>query len=344
MPPKVTLKDVAAAAGVTAMTVSRALRDSPKISTARRQEILALAQKLGYRPDPQISRLMSILRTARPKRRDTVIALLNTLAQPGEYQANAHQGAFFRGADQRARELGFKLEEFWVNEAVMRLPRLQGVLAARGIEALLLLPYGLARQALPLDYSRFAVAAIGRSQADQPFHRSCQNHYRSVQIAIAECHRRSLRRIGMVLSEQLDARAGRRYSSAILHHLHVSKPAERVPLLDMKEWNPQAFRRWYDRHRPEVILCTSRVMRERFAACGLHAPRDYSFVNLDLIEPDDRCAGIDQNYGLVGAAAVDLLAYQLNHNERGLAPFPKTVLIDGFWRDGDSMSANPATT
>jgi hypothetical protein len=46
----------------------------------------------------------------------------------------------------------------------------------------------------------------------------------------------------------------------------------------------------------------------------------------------------------VGAAAVDLLAYQLNHNERGLAPFPKTVLIDGFWRDGDSMSANPATT
>ena len=36
MPPKVTLKDVAAAAGVTAMTVSRALRDSSEVKPGDR--------------------------------------------------------------------------------------------------------------------------------------------------------------------------------------------------------------------------------------------------------------------------------------------------------------------
>ena len=337
MPPKVTLKDIAAAAGVTPMTVSRALRDSPKISLPRRQQIQALALEMGYQPDPQISRLMSMLRTSRPHRGETVIAVLSTLSQRGEFLTNPHQGAFYRGAETRARELGFKLEEFWVNEASMRLPRLQGVLAARGIEALLLLPYGIGRRQLPLDYSRFAVAAIGRSQADQPFHRACQNHYRSVQIAIVECQKRGLRRIGMVLSDQLDARAGRRYSASMLHHLHVSKPGERVPLLELTAWNATTFKRWHARHRPEAILTTSRVMRERFAACGLLAPRDYSFVNLDLVETDDESSGVDQNYGLVGAAALDLLATQINHNEHGLAAFPKTVLIDGFWRDGDSV-------
>lgn len=339
MPAKVTLKDIAAAAGVATMTVSRALRDSPKISAARRAEIKALAERMGYRPDPQISRLMSMLRTSRPLRTDTVLALVNTLPQRGAFRKNVHQGAFFRGAETRARALGYKLEEFWTEESGLTLRRLEHILLSRGIEGLLLLPYAPGRTELPLAYTRFAVAAIGRSQTDQPFHRACQNHYRAVQLALKECARLGLARVGMVLSEALDERAGRRYSSAFLQHLHTARPAHRVPLLERAAWDDEAFAKWFERHRPQVVLSTSLVIRERIARLGYLAPRDYGFVNLDLIDPADRSAGVDQNYGLVGAAAVDLLATQLNHHERGLAAFPKTVLIEGFWRPGDSLPA-----
>jgi len=47
----VRLKDIAAQAGVSVMTVSKALRDAPDISVATKARIRALADQLGYMPD-----------------------------------------------------------------------------------------------------------------------------------------------------------------------------------------------------------------------------------------------------------------------------------------------------
>jgi len=52
---QVSITDIAAAAGVSPSTVSRALQDHPRISPARRQAIQALAQQMGYRPS-QVAR------------------------------------------------------------------------------------------------------------------------------------------------------------------------------------------------------------------------------------------------------------------------------------------------
>ena len=48
---KVTLSDVAQAAGVSAITVSRALRDPEKVSPALRETILRVVEQMGYVPD-----------------------------------------------------------------------------------------------------------------------------------------------------------------------------------------------------------------------------------------------------------------------------------------------------
>lgn len=53
----VTMDDVAAKAGVSRAAVSMALRNSPKVSAARRAEILQAAAELGYRPNVNASRL-----------------------------------------------------------------------------------------------------------------------------------------------------------------------------------------------------------------------------------------------------------------------------------------------
>jgi len=45
------LKDIAARAGVTIMTVSKALRDAPDVSAQKRTSIKLLAQQMGYVPD-----------------------------------------------------------------------------------------------------------------------------------------------------------------------------------------------------------------------------------------------------------------------------------------------------
>jgi LacI family gluconate utilization system Gnt-I transcriptional repressor len=48
---KITLQDVAAKAGVSAITVSRALREPEKVSEYLREEILRIVQDMGYVPD-----------------------------------------------------------------------------------------------------------------------------------------------------------------------------------------------------------------------------------------------------------------------------------------------------
>eukprot|EP01035_Chromulina_nebulosa_P029894 gene29894-39673_t len=54
----VTMKSIAAQAGVTQATVSMCLANNPRIPAATRERIQALAKKLGYQPNPYVSTLM----------------------------------------------------------------------------------------------------------------------------------------------------------------------------------------------------------------------------------------------------------------------------------------------
>ena len=48
---RVTIRDIAAKAGVHFTTVGLALRDSPRLSAATRKKIQKMAAKMGYAPD-----------------------------------------------------------------------------------------------------------------------------------------------------------------------------------------------------------------------------------------------------------------------------------------------------
>lgn len=56
-PGRSTIEDVAAAAGVSVATVSRALRGLPNVATSTRQRVQRVADRLDYAPDPAAARL-----------------------------------------------------------------------------------------------------------------------------------------------------------------------------------------------------------------------------------------------------------------------------------------------
>ena len=92
---RVTLRDVAAAAGVDVSTVSKVLNDSGQISVRpeTRQRILDQAERLRYRPDP-------VARSLRYRSTGALAMLFPDLTNP----VYAH---IMRGAAQRADELGY---------------------------------------------------------------------------------------------------------------------------------------------------------------------------------------------------------------------------------------------
>jgi len=57
-----TLEDIARALNVSKMTVSRAINDHPEISRETRARILAMAQKMNYRPN-QFARALTTHRS-----------------------------------------------------------------------------------------------------------------------------------------------------------------------------------------------------------------------------------------------------------------------------------------
>ena len=63
--PHTTVRDVAACAGVSPMTVTRALRGDKCVSAATRARVARAAAALGYRLNPTVSSVMSYIHRRR---------------------------------------------------------------------------------------------------------------------------------------------------------------------------------------------------------------------------------------------------------------------------------------
>src|SRR3954467_12132369 len=72
----VTMKSIAAQAGVTQATVSMSLANNPRIPAVTRERIQAIARKLNYQPNPHVSTLMRIRRQGKPLKDKPALALV----------------------------------------------------------------------------------------------------------------------------------------------------------------------------------------------------------------------------------------------------------------------------
>nr|MBC7245349.1 LacI family DNA-binding transcriptional regulator [Chloroflexota bacterium] len=92
MSQRVTMTDVARQAGVSVMTVSRAINRKPDVSPATRQRVLEIAERLGYRPD-------SIARGLATKHTGTIGLVVPDVANPffSEVARGAEHVAYAEG-------------------------------------------------------------------------------------------------------------------------------------------------------------------------------------------------------------------------------------------------------
>ena len=167
--PRATVRAVAAAAGVSAMTVSLALRNHTRITAATRPRVQKVASTLGYRPAPQVAKLMHHLRVRRKPGYQATIGALTTVRIGDE---NPYLAEIIRSARQRADELGYGFSLFQCPEETGPLPTLQRVLRSRGVEGVMLLPMATPRSfAGALDWSDLAVVTTTYGVLAPEFHR-----------------------------------------------------------------------------------------------------------------------------------------------------------------------------
>ncbi|MGB6222781.1 LacI family DNA-binding transcriptional regulator [Haloferula sp.] len=342
--PRVTLREIAETAGVSRMTVSLALRGKGKISEETRARILKIADNLGYKPDPELGKLMSRVRASSSIPTHACLALLTSGPTRDAWKRYVTERKYVEGSVARARSYGYQVEEFWLNEPGMSHSRLGKIIWSRGIEGLIIAPIqgklaGDDPRALKFDFDLFSAVEISETVKDPDLDRALHDQYTSTLRVIEELLALGYRRIGMVLERALDRRVNGRWTAAFARFQIYREPDRLIPPLILPEADRDAFRAWHREHHPDVIISVDRFGLRMIEACGLKIPGDVGYVSLDLDGlPAEYSwiSGIDQNSKQVGASAVDLLVGAIQRGQRGVPELPVRIEVTGTWRPGKS--------
>ena len=342
--PRVSLRDIAEQAGVTRMTVSLALRNSPALSATTRAAVQKIARRLGYRPDPVVATLLGNLRRATRKQNIATLGIVTNVWEGLTWRDIATHRAYFEGAKERAESLGYAIEEFQLFHDGLNEQRATNIMWARGIEGAVVFPtlnnHGTFE--LNADLSRLSVATIAYSLRTPRMHRSCVHHFRVVMEACQQLHQLGYRRLGLALDDNQDRRSGHNWRSGFLTAEHLHSGAIPLPPLIPQQLNAEKFCDWYRAYKPDAVLHIPdhndgvAPIFDWLKRCGARVPDDVGYACLDLTPSMTTISGMEQQSHSVGATAVDLVISGLMQHERGVPTVVKTTMIEGLWRASET--------
>lgn len=339
---RVTLKQVAAAAGVSVGTASYALRGMLLVAPETTRKVRAVAARLGYAPDPVLSQAMSTIRRQPTQGHGEVIAYVVAYREREEWRRRHIVRRYWEGAQERATELGYRIEPYWVGDTSISEARHSQILYNRGIRGLILAPHPEAEGRLRLDWRQFAVVAVSRSVVEPVTHQVLDDHDAIARMAMGQLHARGYRRIGFVMSRYRNERVGRRWLAAYLASQYDLPARDRLPPCVQAVEPPGEFDGpglvcWIRRQRPDALLGpTPRAMRY-LQEQGIVTPRDLGYAALDLAPEETGFAGVLHDAHQVGRAALGQVVAILRNREFGLPEKPGLQLVAGLWRDGPSL-------
>jgi len=335
------MRQIAEEAGVSLMTVSLALRHSARISAATRERIHAIAKARGYVPNPRLGALMNEVRRSRVSGAQAVLGLVSLYPEAEPAERIPHLGLIARGAQARARELGYRLEKFWLRAPGMTPRRLRGVLEARGVSGLLCLGSLLLGEEFPRDFERFTLVTMGLSIATH-LHRVANHHQHDAMLLHSRLAARGYRRPGLLIKPDWEVRTGYCFSATCLLFQERTEGRMTVPVIRSDEFDAAAINRWLDKFQPDVIILNQPVpfyaqLEALLRARRLKVPRDIgvAFSGSQLVK--EFYAGVGQDHELIGRCGIDMLAGRIQQRDVGFPLKPKTEFVEGMWIEGESI-------
>lgn len=322
------MRDLARAANVNASTVSRALRDDPRLLPATRRRIRALAADLGYRHEPAFG-ILADKRWGReaPAHRCNLAWL--------DFGGVHPMLASLRDS---ARRLSYGLEFLSVADHP-DAARLDAVLQARGVHGIFFPALQASAPPLPaLPWQRYAVVACSVDFHHPPFHIIRPDVSAKVLGAWRKCIEKGYSRIGVALPTDSPHELDIERIGVCMYLEQATRTGPlRVPVWRGRYSDKKDFARWLHRHRPDVLIGHGVSMLGWLAAAAMTVPDDLGFVALVVDPGENRVAGFDSQPDLLGREAVHMMDGLIRRNETGIPSQPLTVLIPPRWVEGTTL-------
>jgi len=339
--------DLARAAGVSKNTVSLALRNDPQISQPTRQKIEELAAKMGYKKNPTVAHLMAQLRADAGSGHKATLALLNANEDRNALRNHPTVPTYVEGCRRRAEQTGYSLDEFWLHDPKLDGSKLNRILHTRNIRGILVV--GLMNgNRLPErflnSWEEFPCVVTGVRTREPALSFASTDHHMLVMRAVENAVRLGHKRPGLVLDGVIDRLVEHRFTSGFLiaqRQLAASQRLKPFYAVTEARRDPQLFRKWFEKEKPDVILTLYHVVRRWLDGLGLQVPEEVGLIQMEWRPDHAQWAGMHQHNDVVGEAAVEMVLGMIHNNERGIPIFPRATLLGSTWVDGKTVRQIP---
>lgn len=333
------MQQIANVAGVSKSAVSLALRNDPRIPEATRSRIQKVADELGYRRNPVVDSLMTQLRVGRQPSFQANLGLIN--CSPLRDLTQNHTFRRLReGVLRRAEQLGYGVEEFWLQQPDMRPERLKQIMETRGIRGLILVA-AISPETIGQGYAKiwynFACSVIGVTHLKNDLNCASNDQYLTARNATSKVIELGYQRPLLVVPPEDDALLEDKFSAGFYSATRVLPSKHRLNLVPLEIAAPDKAIARIKKLKPDIVITNKVELYDALVESGVRVPEDLGVVHLDWHDGISHLAGMRQNNRVVGSAGVDLVTGQLQKNEFGSQEFPKVIQIESVWIDGGSV-------
>ncbi len=336
--PRVTQLDIAKKARVSRATVSLALKGHRRIPAETQKRILAIAEELGYQPDPMLAALAVYRNRQRPSTFHGTLAWVTSTIGGHDFRRSPHYSRYFIGATNRAIHHGYQVEVFESGDTKGGYPRLSAILKARGVSGILVSPSPDPDVEMNLLWDDFSAITFGYSLTKPRLHTIAAAHYRSTQQVFRQLIARGYRRCGLVISKMMDCRCDHNIFAAYLAERELAEGMAIIPpCFDFEILRPDILKGWLQQYRPDAILTSDYRILGLLKEIGLSTPDDIGVACLSLHQNDSVLSGVVEDSEKIGAVAVDSLIGMIQRNECGIPSAPLRSHLEGHWCEGTTI-------
>lgn len=319
-------------AGVSQATVSRALRNDARISQEVRKRVREVAVRMGYRPDPHVSKLMAYMRNMQQTHFQSVLGFI----LPVEPYDNIYMREMVRGARERAEGLGYVVNDFRTGLTRKEVQALNRVLRARGVEGVAFFPRQVFEPAPPgLDLTNLAAVSCASFEGPFPVHRVKSGHVENMALLLREVERRKFKRPGLVTWEEFDHRQRWAPRMGYYYFFHDIVRSAPPAIFDWHRSGSQvapAFLQWFREVQPDVLLVVGPAVADSITNILTKARIRRKVPMLGIGHMPSGYRGINEKPAILGAAAIDILTSHIVRNEKGWPREVKVMTIPGELR------------
>lgn len=272
-----TIRDVAAAAGVSPATVSRVLNERVEVATDLRERVIAAVTELGYRPNGPARSLR--------KRATTVLGIIITDVQ------NPFFTSMVRGIEDAAQRAGYSVVLANSDEDQDKQQRYLEVAAAEQLAGVVLAPAHQSTRGLDVVVGQgIPVVTVDRRLRGAAVDSVLVNNHKAARDATEHLIERGRRRVGFVAG-LLDTTTGARRLAgykAALKHAGIPLDEKLIAEADFRlEGGYEATKKLLERARPDAVFASNNLMTigalQAIAEAGVAIPDDVAVVGFDDI-------------------------------------------------------------